>query len=62
MDMICCLVAQLCPTPGNPLDRGAWQAAVHGDSLGKNTGVSCQDMTREDPLNKLVWDALRVGA
>ena len=24
-----------------PMDRGAWQATVHGDSLGKNTGVGC---------------------
>ena len=22
-------------------DRGAWHAAVHGDPLGKNTGVGC---------------------
>jgi len=37
-------------------------SSVHGHSPGKNTGVSCQDMTGEDHLNKLVWNALRVGA
>jgi len=37
-------------------------SSVRGDSPGKNTGVSCQDMTGEDHLNKLVWNALRVGA
>ena len=36
-------------------------SSVRGDSPGKNTGASCQDMAREDPLNKLVWNALRVG-
>ena len=36
-----CLVAQSCPTLCNPMDRGAWQGKVHGDSPGKNTGVGC---------------------
>ena len=31
----------LCPTLCDPVDRGAWQATVHGDSPGKNTGVAC---------------------
>ena len=26
---------------GSSIDRGAWQAPVHGDSPGKNTGVGC---------------------
>ena len=26
---------------GNPMDRGAWQAIIHGNSPGKNTGVGC---------------------
>ena len=36
-----CLVAQLCPTVCSPMGRGAWQATVHGDPPGKNTGVGC---------------------
>ena len=26
----------------SPMHRGAWRATVHGDSLGKNTGVGCR--------------------
>ena len=30
---------QSCPTLCNPMDRGPPDSSVHGDSLGKNTGV-----------------------
>ena len=36
-----CLVAQLCPTLCNPTDCSLPGSSVHGDSSGKNTGVSC---------------------
>ena len=32
---------QWCLTLCDPMDRGAWRATLHGDSLGKNTGVGC---------------------
>ena len=35
------LVTQLCLTPCDPIDRSQPGASVHGDSLGKNTGVGC---------------------
>ena len=37
---VLCLVAQLCLTFGDLMDRGG--TSVHGDSPGKNTGVGCQ--------------------
>ena len=39
--MLLCLVAQSCPTPCDPLDYSPPGSSVHGDSLGKNTGVGC---------------------
>ena len=36
-----CLVAQLCPTLGGPMDCSLPGSSVHGDSPGKNTGVDC---------------------
>ena len=33
----------------NPMDRGAWQAAVRGDSPGKNTGVGCHALLQDLP-------------
>ena len=36
-----CLVAQSCPTLCNPMDCSPPGSSVHGDSPGKNTGVSC---------------------
>ena len=36
-----CLVTQLCPTLCNPMDCSPQGFSVHGDSPGKNTGVSC---------------------
>ena len=37
----CCLVVKLCLTLCNPMDCSPPGSSVHGDSLGKNTGVSC---------------------
>ena len=34
-----CLVTQLCPTLCDPMDCSPPGSAVHGDSLGKKTGV-----------------------
>ena len=36
------LVAQSCPTLCDPMDCSPSGSSVHGDSLGKNTGVGCQ--------------------
>ena len=36
---IVCLVTQLCPTLGDPMDCSLSASSVHGDSPGKNTGV-----------------------
>ena len=36
-----CLVAHLCLTLCDPMDRSPPSSSVHGDSLGKNTGVGC---------------------
>ena len=36
-----CLVAQLCPTLGGPMDCSLPGSSVHGDSPGKNTGLDC---------------------
>ena len=35
------LVTQLCPTLCDPMDWCSPGSSVHGDSPGKNTGVSC---------------------
>ena len=34
-----CLVAQSCPTLGNPMDCSLPGSSIHGNSPGKNTGV-----------------------
>ena len=39
--LVLCLVAQLCPTLCDPMDCSPPGSFVHGDSLGKNTGVGC---------------------
>ena len=39
--MCVCLVAQSCPTLCDPMDCSLPGSSVHGDSSGKNTGVSC---------------------
>ena len=36
-----CLVTESCPTLCNPTDCRLPGSSVHGDSPGKNTGVSC---------------------
>ena len=44
-------VAQLCPTLCDPMNCSPPGSSVHGDSLGKNTGVGCQltnTNTRQD--------------
>ena len=42
MLIVCvCLVAQLCPTPWDPMDCSPPGSPVHGDSPCKNTGVCC---------------------
>ena len=38
---ILCLVAQLCLTLCDPMDRSPPGSSVRGDSLGKNTGMGC---------------------
>ena len=42
-----CLVTQLCPTPCNLIDYSSPGSSVHGDSPGKNTGVSCHALLQE---------------
>ena len=39
--MYVCLVAQSCPTLCNSIDCSPSGFSVHGDSLGRNTGVGC---------------------
>ena len=36
-----CLVAQSCPVLSDPRDCSPPSSSIHGDSLGKNTGVGC---------------------
>ena len=38
---VLCLVTQSCPTLCDPMDCNPPGSSVHGDSLGKNTRVSC---------------------
>ena len=38
---VLCLVIQSCETFCNPMDCSLPGSSVHGDSLGKNTGVGC---------------------
>ena len=41
-----CLVARSCLTLCNPMDHSPPGSSVHGDSLGKNTGVDCHALLR----------------
>ena len=41
MHLVQFLVTQSCPTLCNPMDCSLPGSSVHGDSPGKNTGVSC---------------------
>ena len=43
-----CLVAQSCSTLCDPMDYSPPGSSVHGDSPGKNTGVSCHALPPED--------------
>ena len=36
-----CLVTQFCPIPCDPMDCSLSGSSVHGDFLGKKTGVGC---------------------
>ena len=38
---VLCLVSQSCLTLCNPVDYSPSGSSVHGDSLGKNTGMGC---------------------
>ena len=44
-----CLVAQWCPTLCDPVDCSPRGSSVHGDSLGRNTGVGCHALPPGDP-------------
>ena len=39
-----CLVAQSCPTLGDPMDCSPQGSSIHGYSPGKNTGVGCHTL------------------
>ena len=39
-----CLVAQACPTLGDPMDCSPPGSSVHGNSPGKKTGVGCHPL------------------
>ena len=60
---VLCLVAQSCQTLCNPMDYSPPCSSVHGDSLGKNTGVGCHDLlqgiflTQGSNLRLLNWQA-----
>ena len=41
MFAVLCLVSQSCPTLRDPMDCSLPGSSVHGDSLGKHTGVGC---------------------
>ena len=45
---VLCLVAQSCPTLCDPMDCSLPGFSVHGDSPGKNTGVSCHALLQGD--------------
>ena len=45
---VLCFVAQSCTTPCNPMDCSPPGSSVHGDSPGKNMGMSCHSLLREN--------------
>ena len=59
---------QLCPTLCDPMDHSIPGSSVHGDSLGKNTGVGCHTLCQvilPDPgieLTSLTSPALQMGS
>ena len=44
---VLCLAAQSCWTLCDPMDCSSPGSPVHGDSLGKNTGVGCHSLLQE---------------
>ena len=56
---MCVLVAQSCPTLGNPVDYSQACSSVYGDSPGKNTGEAChallQGIFPTQGLNPGLW-------
>ena len=59
-DVLClCLVTQLCPTLCEPMDCSPPGSSIHGNSLGKNTGVGCHGLLQGIfPTQELNWDLL----
>ena len=59
-DVLClCLVTQLCPTLCDPMDCSPPGSSIHGNSLGKNTGVGCHGLLQGIfPTQELNWDLL----
>ena len=47
MCVVLCLVAQSCLTLCNPVDSTPPGSSVHGNSPGKNTGVSCHALLQK---------------
>ena len=43
---VLCLVTQLCLTLCGPMDCSPPDSSIHGDSPGKNTGVSCHSLLK----------------
>ena len=56
---VLCLIAQSCPALCDPMDCSLPGSSVHGDSLGKNTGVGChallQGIFPTQGLNPGLW-------
>ena len=47
-----CLVAQSCPTLCDPIDNSPTFSSIHGDSLGKNSGMGCHALLPKDLSNR----------
>ena len=53
---LCVLVAQSCPTLCSPVDCSPPGSSVHGDSLGKKTGVGCHALLQGNfPTQESDW-------
>ena len=59
-DALClCLVTQLCLTLCDPMDCSPPGSSIHGNSLGKNTGVGCHALLQGIfPTQELNWGLL----
>ena len=55
-----CLVAQWCPTLGDPMDCSLPGSSVHRDSPGKNTGVNLSRL-QKIVKNRKAWHAVVHG-